>query len=106
MSNVFARRKGQLTQVVADRGYRPVGKRRDLLRFATNTAGASVLERRELTQFAQGPYWVWCNAGTPYLGKSVAAMKDRLSPGERWLTATEAVFLAAHYADELWSRNQ
>ena len=69
--------------------------------FLTNFGGECLLEKKEVEQFSRGPYWVWCNCGTPYLGKSVAQMKDRLPAGERWLTATECVFLAAHHPDRL-----
>ena len=72
--------------------------------FLSKTGGDSLLEASEAAPFGAGPYWIWCNSGGPYQGKSVAEVKDRLPAGERWLTATECIFLAVQQRDRL--RNQ
>ena len=69
--------------------------------FLSKSGGDRLLEARDAAPFAAGPYWIWCNTGAPYRGKSVAEVRDLLPPGERWLTATECVFLAIHHRDLL-----
>ena len=61
--------------------------------------GSELLNRRENIRFAQNPYWIWANTGTPHQGKSVLDVIKKPQRNERWLTATEAAFVTLHYRD-------